>query len=253
MVEFNERINFNKTAKIYIVYVYIFPDKCVYVGLTRDENRRHKDHFRNVKSQVFKHIERTGLTPHKLVLYSDLQAKTAVNLEIQTEEDFKTSGYITLNVARCGSLGSNEFKWSDEMIKGLALKCKSQKEFEQRFSKAFSIARKRKIMKFVCAHMVSKRKPNGYWTYERYNAIAKTCDKSSDMEKRYPDAYSAAKRDKNLGILTYNGRKKRPRKLTTEFLTNESKKYKTKNEFNKKDNSAYNTALRRGLIDILFT
>ena len=88
------------------------------------------------------------------------------------------------------------------MIHELALKCKSQKEFEEKFSKAFSIARKRKIMRDVCSHMVSKRKQNGYWTYARYNRLAKKCENSTDMQKKHPDAYSAAKRDKNLERLS---------------------------------------------------
>jgi predicted GIY-YIG superfamily endonuclease len=88
-----------------LIYVYEFPDNNCYIGLTFDLKRRNKQHLESEKSQVYKHIKKTGSIP-KLIIKSEL---IDVDLAIIEEERilsfYKKNEWNILNVAKTGSTG----------------------------------------------------------------------------------------------------------------------------------------------------
>lgn len=100
----NLEISSNNLLKRY-VYVYEFSDNRCYVGLTYDIDKRNKQHLENKNSQVYKHIERTGLTPNIIITHELID----VNLSILKEEEvlnyYKEMGWEILNKAKTGSTG----------------------------------------------------------------------------------------------------------------------------------------------------
>lgn len=94
-----------------LIYAYEFSDNSVYVGLTYNIDKRDSSHKRNVKSSVYKHMEKTKLIP-KLVLISDyIEEDKAVLLEGSTLEEYRSNGWVIINKSKTGGLGSTS-KWT---------------------------------------------------------------------------------------------------------------------------------------------
>jgi hypothetical protein len=89
--------HFEHTGNLYrrLVYVYIFSDNTVYIGLTYNFKNRNKDHFRYPKSPIYKHIQKTGLTP-KCILSDYIPYKDAQKLEGEYIEKYKKKRFYCI-------------------------------------------------------------------------------------------------------------------------------------------------------------
>jgi hypothetical protein len=124
--------------------------------------------------------------------------------------------------------------WTKEKCKEYALKCKTKIEFIKKFPSAYGSARKNKWLNDICGHMLSLRKPNGYWTKEKcYEESLKYKCKSKFQKSQH--AYK--KSIKNKWIDEFY-----PTKYTKENCSKIALKYETKIDFLNNDRNTYNLA-----------
>jgi hypothetical protein len=129
-----------------MVYVYEFTQKdengnnepvAAYVGLTSDEERRHKEHTNAVNFFGKEHYSAVSsflkANPEVEFEYKKLTDgyvpfEEAQELENKFENEYRNNGWLMLNVAKTGSLGAS-FKVSDEEIKKQLDSYKDYSEF----------------------------------------------------------------------------------------------------------------------------
>lgn len=101
--------------------------------------------------------------------------------------------------------------------------------------------------------MISKKRPNGYWTKERCTDEALKYRTRSEFKKLSRSAFASAKRNGWLDELCGHMvlMKKANGYWTKERCSEEALKYQTRTEFQKKSNSAYSTANKNGWLDKL--
>lgn len=126
-----------------LVYIFIFSDKAVYIGLTNDTTVRHNAHLSNKKSPVFKHMVSTHLTPEYLLLSDYIEVGEAARLEASVIIEYREKGYTILNTKKGGELGSSKLYWDYERCKEEASKFESRNDFRKLSSSAYTSAIKR--------------------------------------------------------------------------------------------------------------
>lgn len=144
------------------IYSYIFPDNFVYIGLTFNLEKRHESHTTNYKSSVFQHIEKTKLTPILKQETNYLDIELASIKETEIANFYKGKGFSLLNKIKTGGLGHLP-KWDLDNCYIAALECDSRSEFSIKYSQAYSILNNLNLLNDACAHMISIKKPKGYW------------------------------------------------------------------------------------------
>ena len=230
------------------IYAFEFPDNHVYVGLTYDLNKRKSNHLRSENSSVFKHIKKTGLEfTFKSVYKRPFPADIAGDIEKEVVEDYKSKGWITLNIAKAGGLGGGYFNnWTKEKCRIECLK----------YDKVSTLRRSVKL------HLIYIIKDNGWWEEltshmkrdsrdvkriwskwdrEKILEVAKNVNKPSEFRTKYKGAYKAAL---GLGIKEevyglYEPKEKSIANYTKEDCLNITLKYKYKSEFAKNHKGVY--------------
>ena len=84
------------------------------------------------------------------------------------------------------------FFWNKKNILEEAKKYSSRSEFQQKSGGAYNAARGKNILDEVCLHMVSERKPHGYWTNKKILEEAKKSNHKIDFLKNSPSAHRIA-------------------------------------------------------------
>lgn len=136
-------------------YAYEFNDNHVYVGLTCNINRRHKEHMCGEASPVYKHMEITGLSP--IFMYDKLKdVKESKKNEIKDIENYLKEGWVLLNKAKGGSVGSTKTNLTKELCQKEAFKFKSRIEFQQNSRSIYRHALSIQILDDICKHMKQK-------------------------------------------------------------------------------------------------
>lgn len=140
-------------------YIYEFPDKHVYIGLTCDINRRNYEHLNTINSPVFKHIEETNLKP--LFKVDELKdVNEAIDIEIKTIYEYKNNGWVLLNKSKGGGVGKTNTKWTKNKAILCAFNYKRRIDFQKNSHTCYKFCLKNKIMDEVCSHMVRNKKTN---------------------------------------------------------------------------------------------
>lgn len=117
-----------------MIYVFEFPDKSAYVGLTYDAEKRHYQHMTYDKSAVKKHIKKTGLVPTMKYLTDYLPVEEARKMEGFYVEQYRKNGWIILNVESTGGIGGTPAKADREAIVELFKQGFIQREIVKRLS-----------------------------------------------------------------------------------------------------------------------
>lgn len=187
--------NFKPIGNLYkrCIYVYEFPDKSVYVGLTYSLNSRDKRHVRNHKnnkSLVFKHIKKTKLKPLLKKITDYVDVVEASKLEGEIIESYKNKGWDILNKKKAGSLGGNVFIWTKSNCINIAKKCKSRNEFLKKYHGAYCSAKKYGWLNEIYKYLKPINKPKGYWTKKRCKMVSKKCKMKEEFRKKYSSAYT---------------------------------------------------------------
>jgi hypothetical protein len=230
-----------------MIYVYEFPDKYFYVGLTYNQKKRNYDHLRDAKSSVNQHILKTGLTPVLKKITEYLTNEEAVKKENEVLNQYINSGWIPLNKAKTGSLGGNLQKWSKDKIMSIVKKYTKLKDFRNNEPNAFEAAIRNGWYDDVTKYLEKTIKVKKY-TRELIEKIIGSYKTLADFRKNEPSAYAAILSNKWYDLIENLERKEYP---WTEInnVKQEAKKYKTKKEFSQNSPGAYNSALKNGWMD----
>jgi predicted GIY-YIG superfamily endonuclease/isopentenyldiphosphate isomerase len=127
-----------------MVYVVIFHDKHAYVGLTYNFEQRINQHLTSYKSSVFKYIKKTKLKPRFFKLTQYINLDDAIKYEEIYLNKFKERNYIMINIAKTGSVGGNNIKWTFKNCKNESTKYNSRSEFKNKSGSAYASALKNK-------------------------------------------------------------------------------------------------------------
>ena len=138
------------------IYAFEFSDISVYIGLTDNIQRREKQHLKSSNSAVYKHIQKTSLTPILQILHEYTDKELAKTLEKFYIEDYRSKGWNILNRAKAGSLGGKYVFWTYEECKSHALQCSTRSEFITKHPGAYASAIKNKWLDDICQHMELK-------------------------------------------------------------------------------------------------
>lgn len=176
-----------------MVYVYEFSDKSVYVGLTYNENKRKSEHFGSRPTSVTKHINATGLYPSYInITEGYISAEDAALLEEELRLKYKSEGWNILNKRKGGGLGGNTIKWTTDMIKEVANKCKTREEFKDTYPGAVNAAKQKGIYDEVTNHMDYQL---NYFNLEDIILIAKNYDTIQEFRKENEPMYMFVNRN----------------------------------------------------------
>ena len=136
----------------YIVYCYKDEEtNSVYIGLTNNLNRRHKQHCNGILKHGIKTFDTVykyfnlikKKIPFPIVLKDNLIAKDAQYYEKYYIEKYKLDGLNVINLAKGGSLGAFSY-WTYEKCFEEAKKYTTKIEFIKNSSSAYAVARKNK-------------------------------------------------------------------------------------------------------------
>jgi len=188
------------------IYVFEFSDNYAYVGLTCNLERRKLEHLglngnKFKKTAVLKHIEESTLLPKfKILTIGSITEKEAISKEEYFVIEYKKNGWMLLNKAKTGGLGSKNI-WYKDRCKCEALKYKTKKEFIEKCGGAYNSARKNGWIDEITSHMIVGRKAKGYWNFENcYNEALKYRIKE-DFKKNSSGAYNSARKNMWLDLI----------------------------------------------------
>jgi len=141
--------------------------------------------------------------------------------------------------------------WTKEKCQEVALKCKTKTEFNKKYSTASELSFKKGWLNEFCLHMKIKYKPYGYWTKEKCQEEALKYKTKSEFVKNSGSAYNVVYKNNWMRELCSHikSNKKSSGYWTKERCQEESLKCKTKTEFNKKYQGAYNSARKNCWFD----
>lgn len=89
----------------HMVYAYEFNDKSVYIGLTRNLEKRINIRNNDYNDAVNLHMRKTKLIPKLIEISKYIKSEKAQLLEITTIENYKNNGWKILNRREGGGLG----------------------------------------------------------------------------------------------------------------------------------------------------
>ena len=233
------------------IYVAEFDDNSAYIGLTYFAERRWSDHMRTKNSAVNKHVEETGLAPKwkRLTDYMDYQEASIQ--EGVWKNKYASEGWTILNKAKTGSLGGGEGYTLEEVLKE-ASKYNTLPDFFRGSPGHYQRAYRNGWMKDIRRICHSKWK--GGFTEAELREIFSEYDSIVKLRQHRHAAIDAANK---LGILEdltkdYLVKPKKHYKVerfTEQELYNIAKQYKYRSVFNKANPKAYQSAIRKGILD----
>jgi len=242
----NECIHFVRIGSKYkrLIYVFEFPDKSVYVGLTYNSQKRKLEHLNDKKSPVYIYSKNTNLVPIFKEITNYIESDIASKQEEEILNDYKKMEWNILNIAKTGGLGGNSKKWTMESCEIAALKCRSRNEFQKKYGGAYKVARQNNWLDICYQHMNHKQKMWNYWTLNRCKEDALNYKSRSEWRKNSGSAYNAAMKNKwdkkccehMINLLKPDWSK--------ENCIIDAKLYNSKSEWQRNSGSAYNAAYR---------
>ena len=156
------------------IYAYEFSDRHVYVGLTCNLKKRNIQHKSKKDSAVYQYIQQNSEEPILIQKTDYIDYLTASKKEGEILKEYIDNGWISLNRAQTGGLGSSLGRkekirkrningyWTKERCKEEALKYNSRIEFINNSPTAYSISHKNKWLNDITSHMEYKCKQ--IWT-----------------------------------------------------------------------------------------
>ena len=174
------------------IYVFEFEDNYVYVGLTYDFKKRYNEHMDSIKSSVYKHIQKTNLTPKLIQLTDYMDVELASKEETMWENNYISNGWNMLNIKKTGGLGGGNLKWDYDSCQKESLKYKTRYEFFKGSSGAYQSCCRNRWLDDICSHMGDKRKHSGYWTKEKCRIEALKYKTRNEFFKESRSAYNSS-------------------------------------------------------------
>ena len=215
------------------IYAYEFPDRHVYVGLTCNIERRKREHQYESNSAVYIYSHESGLNPlfHLKHGYTDyIEAKELEGIILR---EYTDNDWISLNRTGTGGIGCSgniysQVKACTERIKF----CEDFKQFEERFPDAYRICLEHDWFDLLEEYL-GEKKNDVFIPRRGFRKKKGATTLSGDFVKRMKGRSVAFR-------------------YTDEELLDETKKYRTKTDFARRNDAAYRQAKERGIIDRLF-
>jgi len=182
------------------VYAFEFPGKICYIGLTYNFDRRYIEHTQG-KGVVFNYIQQHENIVFEFKKLSEyIDPEEAAKLEAETIEKYKFEGWILLNKAKGGALGSNHIKWPKAECAKKALEYETRWEFCRKGKGAYESARKNGWLPEITSHMPENVSVK--WdTIEKVEVISSKCRTRWEFCRKAPGAYYSAWKNKWLDTL----------------------------------------------------
>ena len=141
--------------------------------------------------------------------------------------------------------------WTKENCKEEALKYKTKGEFMKFSAGAYGAARSNEWLDDICEHMIEVKKPKGTWdNKDRCKEEALKYKTKNEFKEGNSSAYKAALRNGWGEICSHMIELTKPKSYwTKDKCKKEALKYKTKNEFQKGNSSAYSAAWKNEWLD----
>jgi len=231
------------------VYVYEFSDGFAYVGLTFNIDYRNQQHKK--RGPVFQHLKLTQSFVNIKQLTDYIDIEVAKNKESEYLSHYIDNGWILLNSAKAGACGGGERKWTKEKCRNEAMKYDNVGDYK-RNSLSYRAAVRNKWLNEVCHHMNRTKKNSNYWTKEKCIEVSKNFSKRKEFIASYRSAYTACLKNGWVDEVCAHMRKKEIKPSgywTKERCKEESIKYESRSEFQKKSTSAYQISIRKKWLD----
>lgn len=160
----------------------------------------------------------------------------AQNLERETHQKYLDDGWVMLNSATCGNLGGNDFIYSDEYIKSVALKYKNRGDLKKENFPIYHLIINRKLY-----HCFDHMEWNGNRSYD-LNDVLEECKKYStrlEMREKNWGLYQWVVKHKHIDVCFSHLKQFRKRKWDTNEAIELYKKYTYIEDFKKEQSNAF--------------
>ena len=230
-----------------MIYVYEFPDNYFYVGLTYNQKKREYSHLRDVKSSVYQHILKTGLTPVLKKITEFITNEESVQKENEILNQYINNGWTPLNKVKTGSLGGNLQKWSKDKVMNIAKKYTKLKDFRNNEKNAWGAAVNNGWYEDVVKDLEKTIKFKKY-TKDILQKIILNYDTLADFMKNEESAYNAILKNGWLDLIENLKRKELPW-MDFDNVKKEAEKYRIRREFRQNSPGAYSSAVKNNWLD----
>lgn len=178
-------------SKVHYVYVYEFPQyNTAYIGRTISIRKRHLQHLRRESCSLGKFIKSKGIETLDMpkILYEKLNAKESQEKEAEQIEEYKKNGWIVLNTAKAGSLGTIAHKYTKKVCYDLAKQFKTKKEFREAYRNVyFKCLEKGWLKDYDWLEKTYRQKR--IFTYEECKNSASQCRTRMEFQKNFQQMY----------------------------------------------------------------
>ena len=140
-------------------------------------------------------------------------------------------------------------QWTFEKVKEAANKCGSPRDFQKRYSVAYSKAHKMGWSDELFGHMTRTLRKHGHWTHEKISEAAQTCKTKSEFQKKFVGAYNVAIKEGILESVCGHMTQLRVPTWTLASIKEAAKSCSTYSEFKLKHHSAYAVARKNKWLD----
>jgi len=227
----------------------------VYIGRTIYPELRDKQHRTMGKDSVNRFAKEHNTEIPKMEIIEDkLTVIEGAKREAYWEKYYRINGFSMINVQPCGSIGLMcKGKWSKEKCFEESKKYKTRSEFQKNASQAYHISIEKGWIDEMVWFPKNRLHANGYWkNKENFLKEANKYGSKKELEKNNLAAYAAGLKYGYFKDVKW----KYERKVlpigywkNKEHVMEEAKKYTSRNEFRKGNQSAYWAAHKYGYID----
>ena len=234
------------------IYIFEFEDNSAYIGISFNPEKRINQHIQETKRKSGIHKKITSDIPYKTIILDDKFSNEDVGIkENELILEYEKNGWMMINKAKGGSLGSAPVKWRYRTIKDEAKKYNKRTEFQRGSPGAYNAAQHMGILNDIYTHMERVITPRYYWTEEKIINEAKKYQTKSDFHKRASGAYEAANRLNIMEkVCSHMTRKIKPHGYwTIERIKAEAKKHNSRRQFQQKSPTAYSKASKLRVLD----
>ena len=234
-----------------VVYKYHFKsENVVYVGRTIYPELRDKQHRTRENDTVYRFAKENNIEiPQMEILEEGLTVLQGAKRETYWAKYYEDNGITLINKRPCGSLGyMAKGKWSKIKCFEEAKKYKTRSEFQKNASQAFHISMKNGWIDEMTWMPKKEIYKKGFWN-DKKNIIneAKKYKSVTEFQKKCGGAFNSARKYNILKDFKWLYKKEKIINgywKNKKILFEEARKYSTKNEFKKSNQSAYWAAFR---------
>lgn len=225
------------------IYVFEFENNAAYIGLSYDLEKRYTSHL-NSGGPVGRMAKKTKFKFQQLTEY--VPRKSAKELEAFFLDEYRKNGWIILNTAKAGALGSGERKITLAFLKSEIAKYEYLKDFAKNSPSAYATAKKNNHHKLF-SHLKRLKMPDGKLTKNHCRKIAKTCLTKSEFKEKFPSEYSTCVRKSWLKDLCKHMSRPKPANLEYDFdrCMKDASKCTNSTDFRNKFPGSFNASHRR--------